>query len=390
MFRSVQPFKIGIILALVAVAVLLLVARPNSSPDLRQIAPPRVVVAAAAIRDLQPAETVAGRLRPARKAELSFEVAGQVSERHAEPGQHVAEGQVLLALEPGDYADALSDAEAQRVLEEAGVERDRQLLELAIESRKLQEQEVRRLKDLGKKSLASASRLDEAGRTLAQLRSDEARLRFSVETADARLRKQTAALERARRDLERTRLHAPFAGTINSVMADIGDYVSPNRIVAEIVDTGALDFYAELRGSAARGLSLGQNVPVTVDGIELDGEIIALQADPDPLTFTHAVRIRIPGDSVRSGELARTVLPLPVLHGVVIAPVTAILHEEGRSFVYREQDGVLQRVPVQTGERVDNWIVVREGLAGGETIVVRDVAALSDGQSVTPVNHSSE
>lgn len=385
MFRSVQPFKIGIILALIVVAALLLVAQPDSRPDLREIAPPRVVVAAVDSRDLQPVESMAGRLRPARKAALSFEVAGQVNERQVEPGQKVAEGDTLLALEPGDYADILTEAEAQLFLEQAGIERDKQLLELAIRSRKLQEQEVKRLKDLGKKSLASASRLDEAGRQLAQLESDEARLQFSVETADARLRKQTAALERARRDLERTRLHAPFPGTVNSIAVDVGDYVSPNRSVMEIVDTRELDFYAELRGAAARGLSLGQKVPVTVDGLELTGEIIALQADPDPQTFTHAVRIRLPGDSVRSGDLARTVLPLPVLRNAITAPVTAILHEDGQSFIYRVNNGILNRSPVQTGERVDDWIVVREGLGQGETIVIRDVAALSDGQSVTPV-----
>ena len=385
MFRSVQPFKIGIILALIAVAALLLVARPDTKPDLREIVPTRVVVAAAQSRDLQPVESVAGRLRPARRAALSFEVTGQVSERHAEPGQVVAEGQILLGLEPGDYADILSDAEAQLALEQAGVERDKQLLELAIQSRRLQEQEVRRLKDLGKKSLASESGLDEASRQLAQLKSDEARLRFSVETADARLQKQTAALERARRDLERTRLNAPFPGTVNSVSVDIGDYVSPNRSVVEIVDTRALDFYAELRGSAARGLSLGQKVPVSVDVIDLEGEIIALQADPNPQTFTHAVRIRVPGESVRAGDLAHAVLPLPVLQDAITVPVTAILHEEGRSFIYRVTGGELVRVPVQTGQRVGDWVEVRDGLEEGETIVTRDVAALSDGQSVTLV-----
>ena len=91
---------------------------------------------------------------------------------------------------------------------------------------------------------------------------------------------------------------------------------------------------------------------------------------------------RMPPEEVRSGISARAILPLEKLEDVLVIPVTALLQEEGAAFVFRVIDDKLQRVPVILGARIDQQQVINEGLAAGEQIVVRDVAALSDGQPV--------
>jgi membrane fusion protein (multidrug efflux system) len=208
------------------------------------------------------------------------------------------------------------------------------------------------------------------------------RLQTSVATADSRLALLKAERNRAARDLRRTRLEAPFTGIVNAVTAQVGDYVTPSEPVAELIDISALDLYVEVRGELAEALSQGQPVSVEVDGHRFEGTIVGLQVDPDPVTFTHALRVRLAGDAVRAGMVARVQLPLAPLEGVLAVPVTAVLQDEGRSYVFRVRDGVLQRTAVTTGRRVGNLRVVRGSLAAGDVIVVRDVAALSDGQQV--------
>jgi len=63
-------------------------------------------------------------------------------------------------------------------------------------------------------------------------------------------------------------------------------------------------------------------------------------------------------------------------------PATAVLLEEGGAFVFRVQNEHLQRVEVQLGARVEQQQIISAGLEAGEQVVVRDVAALSDGQAV--------
>ena len=375
----------NLLIALAAVVVLLLLTRPDSSPELEDPVPARVLVAVVMQHDLTPQETVSGYLAPRRRASLHFELSGQVRERLVEPGQAVEAGAGLLALLEDDYRDALQRAEAQFEVEQGNIEKDRELLRLARRNHTLQKDEVARLEQLGQDSLISQSRLDESRIKLLQLQSEVASLRNSTDTAASRLRLLEAERNRAARDLQRTSLTAPFAGIVNTVHVEVGDYVTPNHEVAGIIDISSLDLNVEVRGEFAEALTHGQPLAVTVDSGTIEGRLVALQVDPDPETFTHALRIRIPGDVARSGSVARVRLPLRALQQVVAVPATAILQDEGNAYVFRLDGDVLSRTPVTTGRHVGELVVITSGLDAGERVVVRDVAALSDGLQVGAV-----
>jgi RND family efflux transporter MFP subunit len=372
----------NLLIALAGLAVLLWLTRPEKAPELGKASALHVSVAAVRKHDLEPFETVSGRLEPMRKAMLHFEISGQMRERSVEPGQVVGAGTLLLALEAGDFQDALDSAEARLELESSSIARDRELLKLAKRNRQLQKNEVNRLETLGRDSLISKSLLDEARIKLLQLDSEVAQLNNSVDTAAARLDLLKAERNRAERNLLRTRLHAPFAGIVNAVEVQVGDYVTPNEAVLELIDISELDLYVEVRGELAQALSQGQEVKVLASEHVLTGRIVALQTDPDPVTFTHALRVRLPGGSVRSGMVAQVQLPLKPLEQVIAVPVTAVLQDEGRSYVFRVMDAVLQRTEVNVGRRVGDLLVLQDALNVDDLIVVRDVAALSDGQHV--------
>ena len=376
-----RNFLIGLAL----LAILLGLTRPDKTPELEEAVPARVLVASVTTHDLLPDEVVSGHLEPMRKAALHFELNGQVRERLVEPGQRVEAGATLLALDDGDYRDASDRAGAQLQLERSNIDKDRELLKLARRNHDLQQSEVTRLEKLGKDSLVSRSRLDESRIKRLQLQSEVAQLRNSTDTAESRLQLLESERNRAERDLLRTQLQAPFTGIVNRVDAEIGDYVTPGIAVAELIDISSLDLYAEVRGELAQALSHGQQVVVTADGKAIDGTLVALQTDPDPQTFTHALRVRIPGDAAHSGSVARVRLPLQPLRQVIAIPTTAILQDEGNAWVFRLDSDVLVRRRVITGMQVDELVVIRDGLAAGDTVVVRDVAALSDGLRVNAV-----
>ena len=276
-----------------------------------------------------------------------------------------------------------SKSETRRLSQEKrNIQRDRELLALSRNNYTLQKNDLDRLLKLGEDSLVSKSRLDETRIKLIQLESEVARLKSSVATAESRIALKQAARNRAARNLERTQLPAPFAGTVNAVNAQVGDYVTPSQVMVDLIDAASLDLYAEVRGSVAQSLKQGQAITVEVDGMALQGTLIALQMDPSPDTFTHALRVRIDGDSARPGQVARVRLPLQQRRRVTAVPSTAVLFDEGRAFVFRLDGDSLQQVPVITGERVDGLQVVLQGLDENDRVVSRDVSALSNGQRV--------
>jgi RND family efflux transporter MFP subunit len=372
-----------LVLAIAASVVLLVLTRPASKPELKVLAPPRVEVVPVQIRDIQPYDPVTGRLRPRRAAALHFEVQGNLAQRLVEPGQRVARGELLLQLENDDYQDAVTDASARLIEEEAAVRRDGSLLQLASENLVLAEREFERMERLGRDSLASGSRRDETRQRMLQSSSEQARLAYSVETGEARLTMRKSRLQRALRDLERTRLKAPFDGTVNQVQVYLGDRVDATRVVLELIQDDELDLYMEVMGSTAAALRLGQQVEVVAGERQLRGTVVALQLDPDPRTYTHPVKVRIPGEGLLPGMLATARLWLRSQPGVRVIPLSALLRENGRDYVFVVNGERLERRAVELGIRHGSVQVILAGLDAEESVVARDVAALSDAQRVT-------
>ncbi len=380
--RTPRKLWLGLVAGFLGAAGLVYATRPEPRAALQDQWAVRVDITAVERSSVFPVERAVGRLLPARRAALSFEVPGRVVQRRVEPGMRVVTGQALLQLADEDLRSRLEEAEANYKLEKQAVQRDRDLLLLAERNTVLQRAEVDRLNTLKTRSLTSGSQLDTAQQTQIRLEAEEARLRHAVRTASARLALKKTQLDRSFRQVERTTLRAPFGGIVNVVEADIGDYVSLQTVVVEIVDLDASDLYVEVRGEAVDDLELGQALTVRMGDREVFGRLHSIQVDPDPTTHTHALRVRLPPGQPRLGQLAAVELPRMPLEEVLVVPVSAVLNVEGDAFVFKYGDGNLHRSSVALGPRVGEVQVVYNGVREGDRIVVRDVAGLSDGQAV--------
>ena len=160
-------------------------------------------------------------------------------------------------------------------------------------------------------------------------------------------------------------------------------------MAVELIDASSLDLYVEVRGTVAQSLQQGQAVDVVIDAMTLPGKVIALQIDPDPVTFTHALRVRVAGTAVRPGQVARVKLPLRGLSRVTAVPTTAVLYDEGQTFVFRLAGDRLVKVAVTLGERVGDLQVVQRGIDASDRVVTHSVSALSDGQQVRVISAGS-
>lgn len=355
---------------------------PEKIPEMKELPKARVVLYHVQKKDITLTEALSGRLIPMHRASLKFEVNGQIILRKVEPGQQVEQGQVLLQLENSDYSHLTAEAGAQLQVEQAAIKRDRQLLELAKENRLLQQKEVKRLQRLVKKSLTSQSNLDGARQQLTNLKREVSNLQYSVDIADSRLAVRQSAAKRADRNLERTYLKSPWKGIVNQVKVQVGDYVTPSQLVAEVIDDRALEFVLNLRSTIAHRLQPGLEVEVVLGKQTVLARLVALQTDPDASTYTHEARIRLPQGVGYVGQMIKAKIKLPVMAQSLIIPVTAIHYEEGKQYVMFFSGDKLSRRQIELGPRVGNEQVVLAGLSAGDAIVSRDVASLSTDQPV--------
>jgi len=372
-------FFISIISALIIAA--LFWTRPNTHAELQSLPPPTVNVDTVNQIDIQPITEVTGKLQPARKARLHFQVSGQIDRRFVEAGQYVEENGLMLSIESGDFIDAVEESTAILKTERAAIERDSRLLELMRQERELQGQEVARIKQLGRDSLASKSNYDQALQALYRQQGEEARLKHSVDSARSRLMIEQARLNKAERNLKRAQLTSPFDGTVNDIYVEVGDYVSPGQAALEIVQVDKLDLNLEITGTSAAQLQLGQKITVFTNSDEREGQIIALAVAPDAETNTHALKIRLPSDGLFAGQLAVAQLPGNFYKAANVIPISAILYEDGQSYVFEVIDDRAVKRTVKLIERYKNVQIIA-GVESGSTIISRDISSLADGQAV--------
>jgi RND family efflux transporter MFP subunit len=367
-----------------------MITRPEANSDIKAPVITRVEVTRVVVEDLQPRVELTGVLRPRQVATLQFEVSGELLLQTVEPGARVVAGDLLLQLDEADYQDAVVEAESQLKETQASIAQDQLLIKLARENRNLARNEFERLEKLGKGSLASASTRDSARQKLLNLESELARLDYSIASGQARLARQEASLSRAQRNLQRTRLEAPFDGRVNRVMVEVGDSLQANTQALELIDTTSLELQLAVSGDVAAALSLGQGVTVEVDGEAVSGELIAMQYDPDPQTHTHPVKIQVSGQNLLPGELGRVALPLRPAKDALVVPAPALLREEGGQYLFMVAEGRLERRSVVAGLRVGDRQAIRKGVVAGDRVVARDVEVLSDGLEVEIESAESE
>ncbi len=174
-------------------------------------------------------------------------------------------------------------------------------------------------------------------------------------------------------------LRAPAAGVVLEMHAVPGELVRPDQSILTVGDLSGLwlwaDLYEDQLGRAVASEKAGLRAGVTVKaypGEVFPGTVDFIGPTMDEKTRTVKVRIAVKNlaGKLRSGMFAAVLLYLPGEEEALALPRSAVLSDEGRSFVFLHSQGEFyMRRPVQTGRASLDWIEVTSGLAGGETVV---------------------
>lgn len=258
--RIVLP--IVVLAASIAVAVFLMSNRPELARAPAQERSWVVEAVEVAYGELQPDLTVFGEVIAGREVEMRALVAGAVTalgEDFVEGGS-VRKGELLVAIDPFDSQANLDErraqlaevrARAQEIL--ASSQAESEALEHEIEQAEMIADDVARFEVLRERGTVSQKALDDARLALSRQREAVIVRRNAFDSWAAKLTQQNAIIDRfevgvrrARRDLDRTRLLAPFDGFLSETSAAVGKRLSVNDRVARLVAAEALEVHVNL------------------------------------------------------------------------------------------------------------------------------------------------
>ena len=340
-FKNQRQLSLIALLGFISISVLMVIFQPEPEANVNQPIPVVVDAMKLKVQNISPVVDYTGRLEPSKKAELKFEINGKLAKKLVQPGEHVKSGDTILKLEEFEIY--------------------KKLYELSKRNFNLQTKEVERMAILDKKSLLSKSQYDKTVQKQIELES---------------------AMYRSKQDFQKTFIKAKFSGIINEINIDEGDTVSPNSIVANLIDTSSLDLYVEVRGDVIEGLKLNMDIEVSSNQITSSGKLISFQTSPNLETYTHLLRIRIKDERLRSGMLANAKFILPEINKSFGVPVSSVLSDNGQKFVFVIDEKKLQKRQINVITRFDEIYVIDGNIKPNDLIVTKDVSSLSEGQDI--------
>lgn len=362
------------LLGLLPLAALLLVACEDEPPA---PPPPEVVVDLAVTATYQPQLAYPGRLHAVEDVAIRARVAGYIKERAFQEGDLVDAGEVLYRIDQAPFEAEMAQAHAALVRAKAGLDVARRNYE--------------RGRELLPRGAISISEMD--------------RLEGALIEAEANLESAEAQVESARVNLGYTRILAPIAGRVGSSEASVGDLVGPESgPLTTLVSIDPIRAHFHVSEGLFLALDMRRRELETVIAQDLTIEVELELADGsryprrghldfisnriDELTGTIATRASVPNpdEILRPGQYVRIHVFLPVEQEVVTVPQSALQSDQQGDFVLVVDDeDTVRRRGVEQGPRMEERVIIREGVAAGDRVIVRGLQRVRPGQAVQVV-----
>lgn len=371
-------YPILVLAAGLALALTIALTEPTLEPEPYEHLTPTVRVTRVQSNSEYLSVSSQGTVQPRTQSELIPEVSGRVvwMSPSLVGGGSFRQDDVLLRVDDADYRTAVQRAES--TLQRAEVE-----FEYAGD-------ELDRLESLYRRQLASRQQLDDARR--------------AARVADAVLNESRAALEQARRDLDRTEVRAPFDGLVRSEQVDLGQFVTRGQSIGTIYATDFVEVRLPIAADQLAYLGLPISIrgqipeeirpPVKISAhmggwnLSWEGQLMRLEAEVDErsrmLYGVTRLRAEIENQPILSvGLFVQATIRGRRVDNVIRLPRSAMRDNNQVLVVDSDQHLHFRQVSILRLEHDE--VLVDEGLSDGELVCISPLQTVVDGMLVKPV-----
>lgn len=318
-----------------------------------------VSIATVAPQTLQETVFGVGTLKASAEVELSPEIAGRIRGIHFEEGALVEEGQVLFELDD-DRLRYQRDAR-QAAVRAAAVR--------AANARRV----VERWQQLRQRQVVTEEAFEQAEADLDAAVAEQERLEAEVTLIE--------------RELEDTKIRAPFSGVVSQHEVERGLHVTVGKVLAHLYQLEPLELQFWLPERHLGRVRPGQPVAVAVaayPGRAFAGQVEFVSPAVDPSSRQFLVKALIPNQEreLRPGLFATASVVVGELADRPVIPEEALVATRRGYLVFVVEDGVALSREIVTGLRHEGVVEIVEGLAVGEHVVREGHLRLNGGEQV--------
>jgi len=354
-----------------------------------------VTVANASKRDVPVEIQVIGNVEAYSTITVKAQVGGQLNAVYFKEGDFVKKGDKLFEIDPRPLEAAYNQVVANIARDRAALLQAQANMARDEANAKYQDAQAKRYAELFQAGVISKDQAEQlrtsADASAQAVNADQA----AIASAQAANGASTATAENAKVQLGFTTIYSPINGRTGNLTVKQGNVVTANNMdmmtinqVEPIYVTFSVpeNQLAAIKKYMAMGsLSVRARPQDAETGDEERGALTFVDNSVDVTTGTIKLKGTFPNTDHKlwPGVFVRVILRLTTQANAVVVPNEAIQTGQTGPFVYVvKQDRTVESRPVVTGSRVEQDMVVSEGLAVGETVVTEGQLRLAPGSKV--------
>lgn len=281
---------------------------------------------------------ITGGIEANEAVTLRSEVAGLVTGIYFKEGSNVSKGTTLVKINDRDIQAQLREALTRQNLSSSNENRAKQLLEKGAISQE------------------------------------------EYDTSQAELQALKSQVQLIRAQLAKTTIIAPFSGKVGLRNISVGEYLTPNTTIANLLSTNPVKISFSIPEKYVSQLKTNSSISFNIDGNNktYTGKIFAIEPGINEQTRTLQIKAlaQNPNNELLPGSFAKVKLSLSAIKDALLIPTEAVIPVLKGKVVYVSKNGKAQQVPIETGTRTADKILVLSGLNVGDTVLTTGAMAL--------------
>lgn len=303
--------------------------------------------------------TYKANLEPTEEATVSSKAAGQVVQVLFENGDQVSQGQALVALDAASLQNQLQAAQIN--LEK---------LQIVLDTSQKNYDRTKTLFDSGAKS-----------------KTDMESAESDLKTAQANIQAQQVNIDSINISLNDSVIRAPISGEISDKNVNLGQYVAPGAVLADIKNNSSIKSAIQLKQSDLNKVQVGEKVvwkasQGDASGYEGTIKTIAASADSTTRLFDCQIQIDNQDGKLHSGVFGYIQISDGEKKQVLAVPLAALTGSEGNYSVFTVEDNIARKHSVNIGEIQNDMAEVTSGLQAGANVIITNLNTLQEGDAV--------
>lgn len=307
-----------------------------------------------------------GRIEAVQQSTVSAQTSGTVVELPFDVDDSVAAGDLIVRLEDSEQRSRLNQALA-------GLEEARSGL---INAR----QQYERVEAIHERGLVSRQEFDQA--------------RNNLSASRARVERAEAAVDEARKQLDYTRIVAPYGGILTERHVELGESVNPGQPLLNGLSLEQLRVVVDLPQKYADLARSERQATVTLaDGRVLETGELTFYPYANPATHTFRLRLQLnePNGSLFPGMLVKVGVPVASREALWVPASALIQRSELRAVFVLDSQGQPRLRQVRVGSLDGDRLEVLSGVSAGERVIANPSALVgSDRLNLSQVSAAEQ